>query len=128
MPTDLPAQTNRIDAEEFPIAIGFESVADEVVGVDSHDDCDLESSDQDSAAPDQQQEPLTGYELVEDMMRRQDEVLSQLDDLNDRIESAIEEVSAARKSEIEALEAESGLVSEELASPADQPNDLRKAA
>lgn len=51
-------------------------------------------------------EPLTGYELVEDMMRRQDEVLGQLDDLNARVESAIKEISATRKSEIEALESE----------------------
>lgn len=50
---------------------------------------------------------LSGYDLVTDMMRRQDEVLGQLDDLNDRIELAIEQISAARKSEIEALNAES---------------------
>jgi len=125
MPSDLPTQTDRIDEAGFPIAIGFQPEAEELVEVDSHCyDCDLESSDQggiedaeslDSATPsDQQQEPLAGYELVEDMMRRQDEVLSQLDDLNTRIESAIQEVSAARKSEIVALEAESNHDSQDL--------------
>ena len=50
---------------------------------------------------------LSGYDLVTDMMRRQDEVLGQLDELNDRIELAIDQISAARKSEIEALNAKS---------------------
>ena len=137
MPTDHPAQTNRIDDEGFPIAIGFQSVADKASEADSQcNDCDSALSDEDGMGESQsleraneaEQEPLVGYELVEDMMRRQDEVLSQLDDLNARIESAIKEISAARKSEIEALEAEPGFDSGDSASPADQPIDQRKAA
>jgi hypothetical protein len=51
-------------------------------------------------------EPLTGYELVADMMLRQDAVIAELDILNGRIENAIKDISAARKIEQEALEAE----------------------
>jgi hypothetical protein len=47
----------------------------------------------------QERPPLTGYELVEDMMRRQDDVINELDDLNKRIETAIQEISDARKIE-----------------------------
>ncbi len=47
-------------------------------------------------------EPLSGYELVADMMRRQDEVIAELDSLNEKIESVIQEISAARKLEQEA--------------------------
>ncbi|MFT5303237.1 MAG: hypothetical protein ACI87E_002475 [Mariniblastus sp.] len=49
--------------------------------------------------------PLTGYELVADMMRRQDAVIAEIDDLNHRIESAIKEITDARKLEEAALEA-----------------------
>ncbi|MGI9496875.1 MAG: hypothetical protein ACR2NK_12520 [Mariniblastus sp.] len=45
---------------------------------------------------------LTGYELVADMMRRQDDVINELDSLNERIEAAIQEVTDARKLEEEA--------------------------
>lgn len=55
-------------------------------------------SETSSSAP----EPLTGYELVADMMRRQDEVIAQIDSLNERIESAIKELSEARKLEEQA--------------------------
>ncbi len=41
-------------------------------------------------------EPLIGYELVADLMRRQDDVIAELDELNVRIESAIKEISEAR--------------------------------
>ena len=44
------------------------------------------------------------------MMEQQDDILAQLDDLNTRIELTINEISAARKSEIEALKAESSLI------------------
>jgi hypothetical protein len=44
----------------------------------------------------EQSAPLTGYELVADMLRRQDEVIVELDALNLRIESAIKEISDAR--------------------------------
>ena len=57
---------------------------------------DSESSSSDAS------EPLTGYELVADMMRRQDEVIAQIDSLNERIESAIKELSEARKLEEQA--------------------------
>ena len=56
---------------------------------------------------------LTGYELVADMMRRQDEVISQINDLNARIESAIEEITDQRKQEQQAqLESEQLTVGE----------------
>ena len=47
---------------------------------------------------------LTGYELVADMMRRQDDVINELDDLNNRIEAAIQEITDARKIEDEATQ------------------------
>ena len=47
-------------------------------------------------------QPLTGYELVADLMRRQDEVIAQLDSLNDRIESAIKRLDDDRKLEQQA--------------------------
>jgi hypothetical protein len=50
-------------------------------------------------------EPLIGYELVADMMRRQDEVIAQIDSLNDRIESVIKELDDARKLEQQAGDA-----------------------
>ena len=136
MPTDLPAPTNRIDEVSFPIAIGFETAGSERMEADSicdqsesvsQDDQELEETeslgDMDS---NQSQEPLTGYELVEDMMRRQDEVLAQLDDLNARIELSIKEISIARKSEMEAMEAELDL--DDSAKPAAQPLGQRRAA
>lgn len=46
------------------------------------------------------------YEFVADLLRRQDEVLNALDDLNDRIELAIKEISAARQAEIDAQAAD----------------------
>lgn len=45
-------------------------------------------------------EPLTGYELIADLMRRQDQVIGEIDDLNERIEAAIREISAQRKTEL----------------------------
>lgn len=47
-------------------------------------------------------ERLTGYELVANLMKRQDEVIAEIDSLNDRIESAIKEISDARKLEDQA--------------------------
>lgn len=44
---------------------------------------------------------MTGYELVADMMRRQDDVINELDGLNERIEAAIKEIIDARKLEDE---------------------------
>lgn len=63
-------------------------------------------------------QPLTGYELVADMMRRQDEVLDQLDALNARIESAINKISASRKSEIDALESELAIADQQASKAA----------
>ena len=40
---------------------------------------------------------LTGYELIADMLRRQEDVIAELDALNLRIESAIKEITDARK-------------------------------
>ena len=47
-------------------------------------------------------EPLTGYALVADLMRRQDEVIAEIDSLNERIESFIREITESRKAELEA--------------------------
>ncbi len=47
---------------------------------------------------------LTGYELVADMMRRQDDVINELDQLNQRIEAAIQEITDARKLDDESVE------------------------
>ena len=43
-------------------------------------------------------ESLTGYALVESLMRRQDEALAELDVLNQRVEDAIAEITASRAS------------------------------
>ena len=69
---------------------------------------------------------LEGYELVADLLRRQDEALGELDRLNQRIETAIDAITASRN------EAESG-DQEPLPLPADQPaqddsQDVRRAA
>ena len=150
MPTDPLVSTSQLDDDGFPIAIGFQSaVANESTSTapgcdDCRDDCqnesqteqsdeseadDIETEEASSSLDDADhcpsEQPLTGYALVEDMMRRQDEVLMQLDDLNAQVESAIEELSEARKSEIEALESEAA---SESANLADQATDLRKAA
>ena len=81
---------------------------------ENHADCESELTSQqgvgtvegqpsDSTGKDGQVEessqPLTGYELIADLMRRQDDVISELDSLNLRVESAIKEVTAARKLE-----------------------------
>lgn len=128
MPTDHQPPTSQIDQDGFPISIGFRqgetresaqgnpSADDETLALgenESHDS-ELLNDEEDTSS----EEPLTGYELVEEMMRRQDEVLVQLDDLNDRIEAAIQEVTTARKSEIEAQEADAN----------DQAMDQRRAA
>lgn len=70
------------------------------------------------AAEQTDSQPLTGYELVADMMRRQDEVLDQLDALNARIESAINKISASRKSEIDALESELAIADQQASKAA----------
>ena len=109
MPSDLNLATSQFDEDGFPIAVGFESDL-ELNPVSEPNNSDEASSPQ---------ETLLGYELVADMMRRQDEVLEQLDDLNARIELAIEQIAATRKSEIEALEAEEQLGDDDHAM--DQP-------
>lgn len=115
MPSDQHLSDSQFDQDGFPITIGFApagdaldaklAAADGLEGneANAEHDNDREPSEKSAAAD---QEPLTGYELVTDMMRRQDEVLGQLDNLNARIELAIKEISAARKCEIEALEAQ----------------------
>ena len=67
-------------------------------------------------------EPLTGYELVADLMRRQDDVITQIDALNIQIETIIRDVTEARKAEIESAQE---LLSE---SEDDQMANLNEAA
>lgn len=50
-----------------------------------------------SSAPSQAE--LTGAELVTDLMRRQDAAIAQIDELNARIEAAIDEITSLRKQE-----------------------------
>ncbi len=69
---------------------------------------------------------LEGYELVADLLRRQDEALGELDRLNQRIETAIDEITASRN------EAETG-DRDSLPMSADRPaqhesQDVRRAA
>lgn len=91
---------------------------------------DPNSSDESSRENEQSQESsqqLTGYELVADMMRRQDDVIAELDLLNLRIDTAIKDISDARKLEQQAAE---GVVAEqEIANePSGQEKQDCKAA
>lgn len=56
--------------------------------------------------PDSTNQSISGFDLVADMMRRQDDVIAELDELNARIEAAIESLSESRKAELAALESE----------------------
>jgi hypothetical protein len=87
-----------LDAHGVPIALELQVFAEP--------EADSSESPETDAQQPSDSETLTGYELVADMMRRQDDVINQLDDLNARIESAIAEISASRKSEIMALDSE----------------------
>ena len=121
MPTDSLAFTNQIDEDGAPVTICGQAA-------EMCCETELERSrpggDAGQADP---KETLTGYKLVEDMMRRQDAVLLQLDELNARVEATIEKISAVRKSEIEAFE--SGAESDmENADSNEQASDLRRAA
>ncbi len=60
------------------------------------------TADEAAVIVEEERAALTGYELVADMMRRQDDVINELDSLNERIEAAIQEVTDARKLEEEA--------------------------
>ena len=111
MPSDLDLTTSPFNEGDFPATIGFQPTQGQQVVGDSNPvvPAGLESKGpKRSDAKDvvEPQESSSGYEMVADMMRQQDEVLVQLDDLNARIELAIKQISAARKSEIEALEAQ----------------------
>jgi len=107
MPSAPDLTTSQFDEDGFAIAIGFppnegapgdtNPVAAPEVASENSEPTEVDEVTDPQASP-------SGYELVTDMMRRQDEVLEQLDDLNARIELAIKQISAARKSEIEALE------------------------
>ena len=82
-------------------------MSDETVQFNLHspDDANMlaHSAEEIAVATVEQERPsLSGYELVADMMRRQDDVINELDDLNKRIEAAIQEISDARKIEDEA--------------------------
>ena len=92
-----------------PTVSAMSSETDPIEEVASHeprDQDDLATATEDSTASNDESKSsnptLTGYELVADMMRRQDEVISELDTLNLRIEAAIKEISDARKLELEA--------------------------
>ena len=129
MPSDLDLTTSQFDESGFPIAIGFQPAEDNqaagkpnLVDPVGPNAVGAGLGDVDEAL-EPQEEALTGYKLVADMLRRQNEVLIQLDDLNDRIELAIEQISAARKSEIEAFEAQGQLLDDD-----DQVMDQQKAA
>ena len=129
MPSDLDLTASQFDKNGFPIAIGFQA-AEDTPATDKpnlDDPAGLNGVGSGLNDADEALEPLggalTGYELVADMLRRQNEVLVQLDDLNDRIELAIEQISAARKSEIEALEAQGQFLDDD-----DQAMDQQKAA
>lgn len=63
------------------------------------------SSEDSETSNSEASESLTGYELVASLMERQEEVITQLDSLNDRIESAIKEISEARKLEEQGIAA-----------------------
>jgi len=52
--------------------------------------------DSSAIASEEQPETLTGYALVADLMRRQDEAIAGIDELNLRIEAAIREITDAR--------------------------------
>lgn len=128
MPSDLDLTTSQFDKDGFPIAIGLQPPQDHQVGGDSTYVAPEELGPEGLKLTnvDDVVEPLeasSGYEMVADMMRQQDEVLEQLDDLNARIELAIKQISAARKSEIEALEAQGQWLNDD-----DQMSDQQKAA
>lgn len=128
MPSAQDISTSQFDEDGVPIAIGFQTAKDNQAEGQSDfvDPKRLNPVGSQSKAADEAMEPqetLAGYELVTDMLRRQDEALKQLDDLNARIELAIEEISAARKIEIQALEAQGQLLDDD-----DQAMDQQKAA
>ncbi len=92
----------------------------------STDDKEHLSSGEESPAEALKKGPLTGYELVADMMRRQDEVIEQIDELNSRIEEAIKEISDARKAE--QAEEQAALLKAEAAANNEQQSSVSKAA
>ena len=102
--------TSLHDGNVFPVTSGLSATTGAQTASPPTTDEDVSSHQSELPVEPNASEPegvLSGYDLVADMMRRQDDVLGQLDDLNDRIELAIEQISAARKSEIEALNAKS---------------------
>ena len=114
MPSDFENPEN--DAPEQDVQAG------------AHDSVKMSDLTEDSV--DVSPEQLTGYELVADMMRRQDEVIAELDSLNLRIEAAIKEISEARKLEEQAtnaLEADTELI-ENVSDESDLAQDVRTAA
>jgi len=113
MSTDTSLTNSLLDQNVFPIAIGLPATTDDQIADAGPQAAQLTEDTSSHSEPPvasdapEAEDVLSGYDLVTDMMRRQDEVLGQLDDLNERIELAIDQISAARKSEIEALNAES---------------------
>ena len=87
MSTDNHLTTSPLN--DFPIAIGVQPSAEHESAVTPATNAQSDSMTN-----------LAGYDLVADMMEQQDDILAQLDDLNTRIELTINEISAARKSEI----------------------------
>lgn len=91
---ELALNDNSDDA--FSGSVGEFADLEPATGIEMPEACELKTVEQ------QNEQPLTGYALVADMMRRQDEVIAQIDELNLRIEAAIKEISEARKAEIAA--------------------------
>ncbi|MEL7496265.1 MAG: hypothetical protein AAFN77_01555 [Planctomycetota bacterium] len=71
-------------------------------------------------APIAESSELVGYALVDSLMKRQDEVIIQLDDLNEQIEAMIK--SLAEEREAERMESESESIEQPVA------DDVRRAA
>ncbi len=88
------SEVQAIETQELAIQAlqEFDQESNEVV-------CAELECDSDSKTPDVVK--FSEYEFVADLLRRQDEVLKGLDQLNERIESVIDEISAVRQAEID---------------------------
>ena len=103
-----------------------EELASEDQNASRKDEKEQLTSGEESPAEAVKKSQLTGYELVADMMRRQDEVIEQIDELNSRIEETIKEISDARKAE--QAEEQAALLNAEAAANNDQQSSVSKAA
>jgi hypothetical protein len=98
--------TVNFDAQDAPTSLELRAF--------SEPETDLSDSQTAEAEDLTESGSLSGYELVADMMRRQDDAINQLDDLNARIESAIAEISASRNSQTDDLELGDGYAGENV--------------